>query len=97
VVKKEQVYRDNEKAVEAHVKARNEALLSGDLDRVMEFQKKHNPEFDWGSMPRISAEAGMHKAITAVTDLPRPHRMKSKQWLREHGFHSLDDGDLNDA
>lgn len=96
---KEQVYRDNAKAIEAFVKERDEVLLRADLDEVMAFHRKHSPDVVsyLQSMPRINQEAGMHKAITAVTSLPRPHRLKSKAWLRENGFTSLDDGDLNDG
>jgi hypothetical protein len=96
---KEQVYQDNEKAIEAFVKERDEVLLRADLDEVMTFHRKHNPDVVsyLETMPRINQEAGMHKAITAIRSLPRQHRLKSKQWLRDHGYPSLDDGDLTDA
>lgn len=83
--------------IEEFVKERNEVLLSGDLDRVMQFQKKHNPGIDWEKMPESSRLAGMHKAITAVVALPRDYRMKSKRWLAQYGYKSLDDGDLSDV
>jgi hypothetical protein len=79
------------------VTERNEVLLRADLDEVVAFQKKHNPGMDWQNVPRHIQEVGMHKAITAVLNLPRSHRMKSKRWLTERGYKSFDDGDLNDA
>lgn len=83
--------------IEAFVKERNEVLLRADLDEVVAFQKKHNPDMDWDAMDPRSWEVGMHKAITAVPALPREHRMKSKRWLAERGYRSFDDGDLSDA
>lgn len=83
--------------IAAFVKERNEVLLRADLDEVAAFQKKHNPDMDWDAVPRHIQEVGMHKAITAVSHLPRPHRMKSKRWLTERGYKSFDDGDLTDA
>jgi hypothetical protein len=86
-----------EKSVDDFVKERNEVLLRADLDEVIAFQKKHNPGSGWEVAPREVHEVGMHKAITAVLNLPRSHRMKSKRWLTERGYKSFDDGDLNDA
>jgi hypothetical protein len=95
---KPQVYRDNEEAVKAFVKERDEVLLRADLDEVIAFQRKHDPDIEsLRTMPRLYQEAGMHKAITAVKTLPREHRMKSKRWLVERGYSSFDDRDLNDA
>jgi hypothetical protein len=86
-----------EQTVQDFVKERNEVLLRADLDEVVAFQKKYNEGMDWSSVPRHIQEVGMHKAITAVTILPRQHRLKSKRWLTERGYQSFDDGDLNDA
>ena len=36
----------------------------------------------------------VHKAITAAKTIPIDVRKKSKEWLTEHGFRSMDDGDL---
>lgn len=96
---KEQIIAAMKERAEAFCKERDEVLLSGDLDRVIEFQKKYNPRLSEviDSFSREKQEAGMHKAITAMPSLPRSHRMKSKHWLVEHGYQSWDDGDLNDA
>jgi hypothetical protein len=96
---KEQVYLDNQEAIDAFVRERDEVLLSGDLDRVIALHKKHNPDWahNWGGISRKDLEVGMHKAITAVKSLPRQHRMQSKRWLADHGYKSWDDGDLTDS
>lgn len=72
---------------------RNEALLSLDEQKLRAFHRKwneselpDNPLVFWGAM---------HKAITGCLDLPIEFRRKSKAWLDERGFKSLDDGDLS--
>lgn len=83
-----------EEGLATHIKERDEILLSGDIDRMMEFLVRNG-------LPPLSsrefAEVVMHKARTAVCSLPREVRIASKQWLSERGYHSLDDGDMNDA
>ena len=88
---------DIETVIKDFVRERNEVLLTGDINKVVAFQKKHSPNIDWDLMPLLHKIAGMHKAITAVPSLPREHRMKSKHWLIQHGYKSMDDGDLTDA
>lgn len=83
-------------AIAAFVKERNEVLLSGDIDRLLAFHAKHNP----GSMTfssREVAEVAMHKARTACVGLPIEARLASNRWLRERGYSTFDDGNLNDA
>lgn len=74
------------------VKERNEALLSLDEGRIRDYLDKYNGhrgspiiEVFWG---------GVHKAITGCNGLPIEFRQKSKTWLIEHGYMSLDDGEL---
>ncbi len=69
---------------------RNEALLSLDHNKIIDYMKKYNieiprPEVFW---------VAIHKSITANTQLPLEFRRMSKHYLKEGGFESLDDGDL---
>jgi len=81
--------------IEQFVKERDEVLLSGDLLRLRAFHAKHNPDSKSPSDELL--EVGLHKSRTAAKSLPVEARLLSKRWLREHGYSSLDDGDLNDA
>ncbi|SRR6266542_946183 len=74
------------------LRERNEALASLDETRIRNFFRKWNSK----EMPSnlIVFWGSVHKAITGSTDLPFDLRLKSKQWLDERGFQSLDDGDL---
>jgi len=70
--------------------------LACDIDRMMEFHAKHNPQAP--AFPnRHVAELALHKARTGAKSLPFAERLKSKRWLAERGSSSLDDGDLTDA
>jgi hypothetical protein len=80
------------KTIEEFKKARNEALLSLNEDKIRMMvlgfngaEMPINQEIFWGSV---------HKAITRATDLPLEFRKKSKAYLDSKGLHSLDDGDL---
>jgi hypothetical protein len=74
-------------------KERDEALASGDVDRVLAFWRKYNPHMREPSS-RLVAEMAMHKARTAATTLPMEVRQASKQWLQERGYKAWDDGDV---
>lgn len=80
-----------EEQIAAYNKDRNEALLSLDEQKIRAFMEKWNvqttehPETFW---------CGVHKAITAINALPLEQRLKSKLWLDQRGWKSLDDGDL---
>lgn len=79
--------------IEQFIKERREALLGMDKDAILAYAQK------WGlkNIPTDNDEvfwAAIHKARTALTDLPIEDRRKSKTWLTEHGFGSWDDGDL---
>lgn len=68
-------------------------LLACDIDRMIEFAKKNRPN----SPPfpnREVAEITLHKARTAVKNLPLEDRRSSRDWLLARGYSSLDDGDL---
>lgn len=75
----------------AMVKARDEALLSMDKERIKGYAKKYG-------VPLPEDEQtfwiGVHKARTAATGLPMAARSESKRWLLERGYHALDDGDV---
>jgi len=86
---------DLEEAIAAFTKERDEVLMSKDVDRVIAFQKKHNPGYP-GPTDHKTAEIGMHKAITACLSLPLKVRMESREWLKQKGFRSLDSGTLPD-
>lgn len=69
---------------------RNEALLSMNHSKIIDYMKKYNipiprPEVFW---------LAIHKAITANTELPIDFRRLSKAYLTENKSESLDDGDL---
>jgi hypothetical protein len=71
---------------------RREALLSLDKAKIMAYLRKY------GEDPRPSSDevfwAGIHKARTALPELPVEARLASKAWLEAHGSKSEDDGDL---
>jgi hypothetical protein len=78
--------------IDAFIEERNEMLISGDLDRAEAFFAKHAPNRPVPT--RDVLEVSIHKSRTAITNLPLEVRKASKAWLTEHGYHSLDDGDL---
>ena len=74
-----------------YVAKRNQILLYGTPDMLMEFMQEH------GRTPPTDREIVLmiwHKVITSVKSLPFDYRMKSKEWLTRHHCHSLDDGEL---
>lgn len=64
------------------VEERNEALVSLDREKIEQYAKKYgiempeNDEVFW---------RGVHKAIANITTLPDDVRMRSVDWLLEHG------------
>lgn len=72
--------------IAAFVRERDEALFSGDVDRVLAFHAKHNPG---SSMSREIAEVAMHIARTAILTLPDADRQASRRWLAERGLSPL--------
>ena len=70
---------------------RKEALLSMDKEVIKKYCQKYGIK-----MPEEEETfwCAIHKARTADLQLPFYQRKKSKQWLFERGFHSMDDGDL---
>lgn len=76
---------------EEFLKDRREALLSLDKVKIDAYMMKY------GERSHPDEEVywrGIHKAITASTDLPIEFRRKSKEWLIQRGSDSLDDGDI---
>jgi hypothetical protein len=81
------------KGEEAFVRERDEMLMDGDIDRLIAFQKKHNPDIR-AFHSREVAEISLHMTRTAAKSLPMTYRIESRKWLTERGYASLDDGDL---
>lgn len=77
--------------IKAYNAERNAMLLKGSIIELQGFMMKHGQP-----LPRDDAQAWvvLHKTITSVPSLPLDYRKKSKAWLTERGFHSLDDGEL---
>lgn len=72
-------------------KDRDEALLSGDLEKLKSYMRKYGIEIH----PSDEVlEMSRHKAITGCNQLPIELRRESKKWLEDRGFCSHDDGDL---
>lgn len=74
-----------------YVAARNAMLLKGSITEMQAFMIEHGirlPSCD------EAAWVTLHKTITAAQSLPLDYRLKSKAWLTERGYHSLDDGEL---
>ena len=78
--------------IDAFLKERDEVLLSGDPIKVMAFHNLYNPEKPMTD-PKM-AEIVLHKGRTACLSLPLEVRKKSKAWLTENGYQSMDDGEL---
>lgn len=77
--------------IEAYTQERDSLLLEKNVGKVIKFYAKHN---EGKALSYGEAELIMHKAITGARTLPIEFRRESKQWLEEHGWSSLDDGDL---
>lgn len=75
-------------------KDREEMLLSLDVDKMRAFCTKYGVPLP-SNDPTVLL-GSIHKARTALKTLPREERIKSKAWLEERGWHSLDDGDLEE-
>lgn len=85
-----------EAEIKAFVKERDTMLLACDIDQMLSFHAKHNPnapEF----RDRDTVEAAIHKARTGALSLPIEARLESKRWLNQRGMSSLDSGDLSDV
>lgn len=77
------------------IKERDEVLLSMDLNKVIDFQIRHNPGYQ---IPALDAvEVGMHMARTACETLPMSERLFSKRWLVTRGYRSMDNGEVLDG
>lgn len=74
-------------AIYAFVSERDEVLLSLDLDRVMAFHDKYNPDLP---MTREVAEVAMHKARSALRNHPEAQAV-SIAWLKERGYRHFGD------
>jgi hypothetical protein len=74
--------------IDKFMRDRRDALLSMDESKIRGFMKK------WSSASGIPARKdafwiGVHKARTAVLDLPEAERLRSHQWLAAKGFGSF--------
>lgn len=80
--------------LEQFKKDRKLALLSLDEQKIRAMYKKYNDDRDMPANAELFWRS-VHKAITGCLDLPIEFRHKSKLWLNERGYKSLDDGDLH--
>ena len=71
--------------IAAYVVERNEVMRSLDVDRVIAFQKKHNPDMPTFSTRHV-AEIAMHKARLHIKAFTEAEKEISRQWLRSHGY-----------
>lgn len=77
------------------IKDRDEAILSLDKDKIMEYLRKYNME---GSKPEeeIIFWAGTHKAVLGIRSATDEQKEYSRKWLRENGFKTdLDYGHMD--
>lgn len=79
-------------SITAYNKRRNEILVAGDIDAMIELMAANNNGLRPSS--RHIAEITFHKARTGVRTLPMVLRIVSKKWLIERGYMSEDDGDV---
>ena len=72
--------------IKDYTQARDKACM-GTLEDFKAFAAKHN-------MKAEILEITYHKMRTAIVTLPMQERILSKAWLHDHGYSSLDDGDV---
>lgn len=77
--------------IRAYCAERDKVLAELDIDKLIEFKKKHNLRL---CSNRQVEEIAMQKTITGVVTLPLEFRKQSYKWLADRGYHSLDDGEL---
>jgi hypothetical protein len=71
------------------VRNRNQALRSGDPEKLRKFMVERKMP-----VPRskIAMEVLLHKTTT-VSELPRPFKQRSQDWLKKHGYETILDDD----
>lgn len=74
--------------IDEFVEERNAMLERGDLDELIAFNAKWNPEAP--IIPRDVAEVTLHKCRTAALGLPLAVRRASHDWLISRGLSSFD-------
>jgi hypothetical protein len=84
-----------EAEIDTFVKERDKMLLACDVDLMVAFLAKHNPQFPIPSSRDVT-EIALHRARTAARSLPLEARLLSKKWLSERDLYSLDDGELSE-
>jgi hypothetical protein len=72
------------------VAERNEALLSVDLRRFVEFLRRYHIQVP---RTRLGVLVGLHKAREATFGLPEEARQESRQWLIRNGYLTLREGE----
>ena len=65
------------------IQDRNEALLSLDREKIIEYCQKYGARF---SSNEKVFWASVHKARIAIKSFPETEKEKSRKWLRENGF-----------
>src|SRR5262245_45282505 len=79
-------------------RARDAALLDGNVDTFIVWATREAPHIPWGDpTKREAVEITMHQVRTSVLALPREKRKESWEWLKERGLETMDDGDLSNA
>ena len=78
--------------VKQFLKDRSEALLSMDKHKIVAYYEKYGGIV---AKSEVVFWAGVHKARTALKDLPKMERMASEKWLQDRGINGLErwDGD----
>lgn len=67
----------------AFVRERDEALLSLDKKKIDRYMKKYGVKLSNNEMVYW---ASVHKAILAINGATLAQKVKSKMWLKNHGF-----------
>ena len=81
-----------DEALTLFLQERNAALLSLDEQQIRVYYEKHLKKPL--SVDPLTFWEGVHKARTAIRNLPMEARIISKRWLIAHGYTPLDDGDI---
>jgi hypothetical protein len=74
--------------IDKFMRHRRAALLSMDEGKIRRFMEKWSPASGIPAGKQVFW-IGVHKARTAVLDLPEAERLRSHQWLAAKGFGSF--------
>lgn len=71
--------------IDEQLKERDEAMLSLDKEKILEYCKKYDAPIP---DDKIVFWSGVHYHILGINKATKEQRQNSKQWLTEHGFMS---------